>query len=359
MSKQDRRQRNIVWSVEPRNLAEKIILKKMKKTLDKQKERDYIIDIMKNKGETKMTETRSWKGISAKDRTEILKGELDDLAGSIITDPDKLRALAENWRAGFHSYSFYNLLGIYLQNPQAQLVAGAKTWKKKHNRDLKDGEYFKALWVLAPMFKTNTYFVTVKDENGNVVLNEDGSEKVEQKTWKKLTNFLSVPVYDINQTTGEELDIGMNSAKFNGHQMTMEEVMVAFPEFNIRMVESISDGTAKWDSKDITVARRKNKAQEVASTFHELAHHLLGHTDSGNRKGRFENKSQQEIKETVELEAEAVAYLVCTAVGIEHKEGSATYIGSWRGNREKIERSAYRVLKVAGDMIKQLAGEAS
>jgi len=241
---------------------------------------------MKNKGETKMTK-RSWKGISAKDRTEILKSELDDLAGNIITDPDKLKALAENWRAGFHPYSFYNLLGIYCQNPKAQLVAGAKTWKKKHNRDL------------------------------------------------------------------------MNSAKFNGHQMTIEEVQKAFPEFNIKMVESVSDGTAYHDSKNVTVARRKNKAQEVASSFHELAHHLLGHTDSGNRKGRFENKSLQEIKETVELEAEAVAYLVCTAVGIEHKEGSATYIGGWRGNREKIERSAYRVLKVAGDMIKQLAGEKS
>ncbi len=319
----------------------------------------YISSEMKNKGENKMTETRSWKGISAKDRTEILKSELDDLAGNIITDPDKLKALAENWRAGFHPYSFYNLLGIYCQNPKAQLVAGAKTWKKKHNRDLKDGEYFNALWVLAPIFKNNTYFTKVKDKDGNVVLDEEGKEKVEEKTWKKLVNFISVPVYDISQTNGKALDIGMNSAKFNGHQMTIEEVQKAFPEFNIKMVESVSDGTAHYDSKDISVAKRRNKAQEVASSFHELAHHLLGHTDSGNRKGRFENKSLQEIQETVELEAEAVAYLVCTAVGIEHKEGSATYIGGWRGNREKIERSAYRVLKVAGDMIKQLAGEKS
>ena len=298
---------------------------------------------------------RDWKGISAKERTDILKSELDDLAKNIITDPEKLKALAENWRAGFHSYSFYNLLSIFFQNPEAQLVAGRKAWKKNHNRSLKDGEYFNALWILAPIFKNHAYKVVVKDEEGNPVLDADGNQVMETKTWKKLVFFKSVPVYDISQTEGEELDIGMNSAKFNGHQMTFEEVQKAFPEFNFKMVEAVSDGVAYHDSNNISIAKRKNKAQEVASSFHEIAHHKLGHTNTQEAKGRFEGKTIQEMKQTMELEAEAVAYLVCTAIGIEHKEGSATYIGGWKGNREKIERSAYRVLKVAGDMVKQLA----
>lgn len=315
----------------------------------------------KDKGEERMEkQVRNWKGIGAKERTDILKAELDDFSKQIITNPEKLEALAKNWRKGFHSYSFYNLLSIYLQNPKAQLVAGKKTWEKKHKRSLKDGEYFNALWVLAPIFKIEEYFVKVKivDKNNKPILDAKGNEtfKTEKRTWKKVVFFKSVPVYDINQTKGKELNIGMNGAKFNGGStLTFEEVVKAFPEFEIKKVESISDGSARIDSNRINVANRENKAQEIASLFHELGHHLCEHTNSASAKGRFEGKTRKEITQTMELEAECVAYLVCTAVGIEQKEGSSAYIGSWKGNQEKIERSAYRVLKVAGNIIKRLA----
>jgi len=302
-----------------------------------------------------MTKTKEYEGMSARERTKILEEKLKDLMRVIIRSPEQLKKFAGQWRTGFHSYSFRNNLLILLQNRKASLCAGRGTWLKKHKRKVKPSETYKAQWILAPQFKKEKVTVYARDEEGHRIKEEDGNYKLTTVDRDRLVWFFSVPVYDVAQTEGPDLDIGMNSSKFEGREFTVDGMSKCFPEYEVEMVEAISDGKAYHDSNRVAVARRKNKAQECASLFHEIAHHMLGHTDKAKRTARFEGVDGREVREIVELEAQATAYLVCACVGIDELEGSADYIAHWKGNAEKIERSAEKVMSTADKMLKQIA----
>lgn len=84
------------------------------------------------------------------------------------------------------------------------------------------------------------------------------------------------------------------------------------------------------------------------TTFHELAHVLLGHTAEG-----VQADGEVTPRNLRECEAEAVALICCAALdlpGVEHCRG---YIQSWWGAGNPIpERSAQRVLKAADQILK-------
>jgi hypothetical protein len=85
--------------------------------------------------------------------------------------------------------------------------------------------------------------------------------------------------------------------------------------------------------------------------FHEVAHVLLGHCTEGDQ-----NDSELTPRNLRECEAEAVALLCCSALGLPGVEFSRGYIQSWWGQGNPIpERSAQRILKAADQILK--AGE--
>jgi len=302
-----------------------------------------------------MTKAKEYEGMSAKDRTKILEEKLKTLMQNIIRSPEQLKKFASQWRTGLHSYSFRNNLLILLQNPKASLCAGRGAWLKKHKRKVKASETYNAQWILAPQFKKQKVKIYERDEDGNRVPDGDGGYRLETVERDRLVWFFSVPVYDIAQTEGPELDIGLNSSKFEGKEFTVDSMAKCFPEYEIEMVEARVDGMAMHDSNRVKVARRKNKAQECSSLFHEIAHHALGHTDTKKRTARFDGRTHEEIKQIMELEAQATAYLVCACVGIDELEGTADYIANWKGNADTIERSAEKVMSTADKMLKQIA----
>ena len=85
--------------------------------------------------------------------------------------------------AKFHRYSFQNQLLIFLQRPDATMVAGFNRWKSL-GRFVKKGE--KGIAVFAPCkYKTK-------------IEPEDGDEKSAQQ----VRGFRVVHVFDISQTEG-------------------------------------------------------------------------------------------------------------------------------------------------------------
>jgi len=281
------------------------------------------------------------------EKAKELKTKLDELAKAIITDPEKLKAFSDQWRLGFHTYSFRNLLLIFMQLPKATICAGYKQWIAKYERKVRAGE--RALWILAPMIVTEKRKAPSKDEDGTEIPISDPRLVDFEK--KICIGFRSVPVFDISQTEGKPLDMGMNKTKFEGSEITLDSMISKFPEYQIKLVESTSDGSAFWDSNIIHIAKRSNKAQEIASFFHELAHHMLGHTDSKKRK------ESKKSKDVIELEAEATAFLVCSCIGIDRKENSAEYLGNWGGSKDKLESSAYLILSTTEKILKKIKGE--
>ena len=265
--------------------------------------------------------------MKGKERSKFLSNKLKELASSLVTDPEKLKAFAGRWRGGFRQYSFYNVLLIAFQKGDATICAGFQQWKK-HNRSVNKGE--EALWILAPGF----FKAKPKDD--------DGEEKEEEEQ-RAVTYFFSVPVFDISQTSGEDLKIGNSMISGNG-DISLDDVSSKF-DYPVKISNGLADGST--DGKNINISHRDNQAQMVACFFHELSHILLDHAND-----RGKNLSSQ-IRE---LEAEATSYLVCACLGIDN-QGAKSYIGSWHGTEEKIDKSALKILGTAEKILKQVKPE--
>ena len=91
-------------------------------------------------------------------------------------------------------------------------------------------------------------------------------------------------------------------------------------------------------------------AEKFAVLVHELAHELLH-----QRTGRKELLSRT-VRET---EAEAVAFVVCRALGLETTTRSADYIQLYRGNTQTLSDSLDMIQKTAATLIAQLQDESN
>jgi hypothetical protein len=83
------------------------------------------------------------------------------------------------------------------------------------------------------------------------------------------------------------------------------------------------------------------------TTFHEVAHVLLGHCDD-----RAQSDSEHLTRNLKEVEAESVAMICCEAVGLPGAEYSRGYIQHWLRDSSIPEKSAQRIFKVADQILK-------
>lgn len=108
------------------------------------------------------------------------------------------------------------------------------------------------------------------------------------------------------------------------------------------------EGNVQGYARQRTIAVSPVAAMPLKTTFHELAHVLLGHTTEGEQAD-----GEVTPRNLRECEAEAVALLCCAALGLPGVEFSRGYIQSWWGQGNPIpERSAQRILKAADQILK-------
>ena len=77
---------------------------------------------------------------------------------------------------------------------------------------------------------------------------------------------------------------------------------------------------------------------------HELAHEMLHWHDRENRPP----------KAIVETEAEAVAYVVCRAVGLDCSTRASDYIQLWQGDSKILLRSLEKIRSVSSTILMEL-----
>lgn len=82
-------------------------------------------------------------------------------------------------------------------------------------------------------------------------------------------------------------------------------------------------------------------ATEFSVLAHELAHELL-------HRGERRHHTSKKVRET---EAEAVAFVVCQAVGLETGTAASDYIQLYSGDRDTLAESLALVRDVASDII--------
>jgi hypothetical protein len=108
------------------------------------------------------------------------------------------------------------------------------------------------------------------------------------------------------------------------------------------------DGNVQGYAKARAIAVSPVAALPFKTTFHELAHVLLGHTSEAEQAdGELTPRSLREV------EAEAVAMLVCAALNLPGVEYSRGYIQSWNRDGQPIpERSAAKIFKTADQILR-------
>ncbi len=263
---------------------------------------------------------------NSKARTKELTRKLDDLANEIVTDPKRLAEFVKAWSAGFHRYSMGNTLLAQWQHDGATLLAGFNSWKKDHKRHVLKGS--KAIKILAP--------TSFKKETGEM---NDNDEPITET----IPYFITVSVFDVSQTDGEPIDLGCSD--LIGKGAVKFDDMAKLATVPVEM-QGASTANGWTNGSKIVISDQGHESSRVATLFHEMAHVELGHTGiAAHIDGQ-----PRDIKE---MEAEAVSFLVCSAVGIENKQ-AALYLGNWNADGDKLNKSGTRILKTAEKIIKRI-----
>ena len=233
--------------------------------------------------------------------------------------------------ARFHHYSFGNVMLIASQKPDAMHVAGFHTWRTL-GRWVKKGE--QGIAILAPMTGRRRRHDA---DNSTVDGNE---EKVRQ-----LYGFRVVHVFDISQTEGTELPEFAGIHGDPGAGLRRLEDIVA--DYGIRLEHDFPESGAQGVSRDGSIVVRPDMppAETFAILAHELSHELL-HQQTGRKR--------QVCRTVLETEAEAVAYVVCRAMGLQTTTRSSDYIQLYRGDVTTLSNSLDVIQKTSTSLIKKL-----
>jgi antirestriction protein ArdC len=233
--------------------------------------------------------------------------------------------------ARFHNYSFGNAILIWSQKPEATQVAGFHAWRKL-GRCVKKGEH--GIAILAPM-------VSRKDREHGV--SDRGGDKSDL-----IFGFRVAYVFDVEQTDGEPLPEFADATGDPGDWLGRLEESIREAGIELEY-DFVPHGALGCSLPGKIIVRPDLAPSERFSVLaHEFAHELL-HQRSERRK-----ETNRRIRET---EAEAVAYAVCLACGIDSTTRSADYIQLYRGDQETLKESLTYVQQTATQIISQLRGK--
>jgi hypothetical protein len=220
--------------------------------------------------------------------------------------------------ARFHRYSFGNILAIARQRPNASRVAGFHTWKEL-GRFVKKGE--KGIQILAPM---------VAKRRRKDAAEQEYTPNQDTKPAPMLIGFRAVYVFDVAQTEGAELPEFEHN--ISGEVGAHRERLIAFLdgqnialEFNERIAPALG---VSYGGR-IALLPGQSQAQEFTTLVHEAAHELLHKTER-------RTMTTATVRET---EAEAVAFIVGQAIGLEIGTASSDYIQMYAGNAALLAES--------------------
>lgn len=268
-----------------------------------------------------------------KDRQEVLKTLTEQLEKSIqdFMESEKYKTFLSSI-AKFHNYSLNNQILIAVQKPDSTLCAGYTTWQKQ-NRYVKKGE--KGIRIICPSPYKKEYLKDVIDKTtGKPELLPDG--KAKQEIVQKVIPFFKVGyVYDISQTEGQplpeiadilegDLDEGLKSLK--EAMLQASPVPVCF-----QPIDGETNGFYSPAAGEIVVDSTLSEKQSLKTLIHETAHALLHNPEAS---------SSQSTRETKEVEAESVAYVVCQYFGLDTSDYSFGYIAGWSSGKGTPELKA-------------------
>lgn len=293
----------------------------------------------------------------------------------------------------FHRYSVNNTMLIYMQRPDATLVAGFNKWKNQFERHVKKGEH--GITIIAPTpYKKKIEEMKRDPDTQAPILDADGKAVMEEKEIE-IPMFRPVKVFDVSQTDGKPLPelASSLSGTVPHYEAFLEALRRSAPvPIEFEPMAGNMDGYFSSEQQRIAIREGMSEVQTVSAAVHETAHSKLHDPkkyeieqswkvvmDSGGgtvrdfQSGfateaeaeqfatemgwRFVDENQFEwrleveedltaVKQaaknrnTEEVEAESISYAVCQYFGIQTGENSFGYIASWSKDKELKELRA-------------------
>jgi hypothetical protein len=228
----------------------------------------------------------------------------------------------------FHEYSLGNALLIAVQRPNATHVAGYRTWQGL-GRQVRQGE--KGILIVAPIVKRGS---KAKGGNESAEGGETGEEKV--------VAFRGAYIFDISQTEGRSL---VEFAKVEGnpsHHLQRLRAHICGQRIDLAYSDSLGSAYGLSCGGKILIRPGLGPAEEFSVLVHELAHEML------HKEQRDGEKPSRKIKE---VEAEAVAFVVSQAAGLECGTAASDYIQLYDGKKETLIASLERIQATAREII--------
>lgn len=255
--------------------------------------------------------------------------------------------------AKFHNYSFNNTMLIAMQRPDATLVTSYKNWQSM-GRQVMKGE--KGITIIAPAPYKKMKEKEVLDENQRPIMGTDGKPKTE-KVEVTVPHFKAVTVFDIAQTSGEPIQTlapELLTAAVQDFDSFMQAIRKISPvPIRFDEIDGNANGYYHNADKEIVIKKGLSESQTLKTAIHETAHAKL------HDKEIMESLGVEKDRLTKEVEAESVAYCVCSSFGLDTSDYSFPYIAGWSSSREMKEMKASMdvIRKTAGEMIDQLTEE--
>ena len=217
----------------------------------------------------------------AENEKQTNKERLKDITDSIERGIEELfqsDKYAEYLRtmSRFHKYSVNNTMLIYMQKPDATLVAGFNKWRDQFERNVMKGE--KGIKIIAPTPFKKKIEQEKRDPDTNLpVLDADGKVIVEEKEIK-IPMFKPVTVFDVSQTDGKPLPQLASDLQGNvqNYEVFMEALRRSSPvPIEIIPIHDGADGYFSLDKQKIAIREGMSEVQTVSAVVHEIAHSKL------------------------------------------------------------------------------------
>ena len=306
----------------------------------------------------------------------------------------------------FHRYSVNNTMLIYMQKPDATLVAGYNKWKNQFERHVKRGEH--GITIIAPTpFKKKIEEQKLDPDTKAPMLDAEGKVIMEERE-VEIPMFRPVKVFDVSQTDGKPLPELASSLSGNvqNYEAFMEALRRSAPvPLSVEPMAENMDGYFSPDRQRIAIREGMSEVQTVSAAVHEIAHSKLHdpkkyeaeptwkivmvsgggvkhdyrldfateaeaeqaaaendwrYVDENQFEWRLEVEEdltavKQAVKNrnTEEVEAESISYAVCQYYGIQTADNSFGYIATWSQDKTlpELRASLETINKAAGELI--------
>lgn len=231
--------------------------------------------------------------------------------------------------AKFSHYSFSNTLLIALQRPDASAVAGYKSWQTKFERHVVEGA--KGIAIIQPAPYRKKMDIVLKDEAGNSILDADGKE-IRTEVERMVEHYKVGWVYALEDTEGKPIPEIVNTLTGNVENYdelkdilaSVSKVPISYEEFS-----GAANGFYAPEEERIVVKASLPELQSIKTTIHEIAHSIL--------HNRVNGTDQEATHREKEVEAESVAFTVCSYLGLDTSDYSFGYVSGWSAGQELKE----------------------